>query len=98
MSCDTLSPIQLCSQTDFVESIIGGEDTLEFLLRLGVVFLSRDGVDENEWVVPLVHLFSLDVPSIKHCDRVSNNESWRKNMVLMTDLHPNVLGMTPSQK
>lgn len=91
-----------------VESIIGGEETLELLLRLGLVFVfdtshelgdqqkgifpRNEGVEE-EWVVPLIHLFPLEIPPLR-----SSDGSSRKHMILMTDLHPNVLGMTSVPK
>jgi len=93
-----------------IESIVGGKETLELLLRLGIVFIfdAKQGVDErkqsapgdrveeDEWVVPLIHLFPLDIPPIRSlsCD----GKHRAKHMVLMTDLHPNVLGMTSIPK
>lgn len=85
-----------------VESVIGGEETLELLLRLGIVFISRavdpgnDEAVEDDWVVPLVHLFPLDIPPTLNAP--NNEKSWRNKIVFMTDLHPTVLGMTSIPK
>ena len=86
----------------FVEHVVGGAETLELMSRLGVVFVYDDTDDGSEWVVPLVHLFPLEIPPIRttspsgfgrrHADDDSVNVG--KNIVLMTDLHPNVLGTT----
>ena len=57
----------------FVEVV--GHETLLLLLRLNLVF-----VDEG-YIVPLVHLFTLDIPS-------------GDNLVLATDLNPTVLRRT----
>lgn len=86
----------------FVEHVVGGDETLTLMSRLGVVFVYDDTDDGSEWVVPLVHLFPLEIPPIRatspsglgcrHADDDSVNVG--KNIVLMTDLHPNVLGAT----
>lgn len=86
----------------FLEVVVGGIATLELLLRLNLVFVKEelgatsrnDGGGEKEWIVPLVHLFPLDVPS----KPAANNDGDATSMVLMTDLHPNVLGMTSIPK
>jgi methylase of polypeptide subunit release factors len=80
----------------FIEHVIGGDETLELMLRLGVVF-----VYDDEWVVPLVHLFPLEIPPIRSTSpsglgrcHADDDSIHGKNIVLMTDLHPNVLGTT----
>ncbi len=92
----------------FMESIIGGGETLQLMMRLGIVFLFDEKKELNdglmmetkldeEWVVPVVHLFPLELPPIRSTAsgvRGSTDINKRKNMVLMTDLHPNVLGVT----
>ena len=86
----------------FVEHVVGGEETLELMSRLGVVFVYDDADDGSEWVVPLVHLFPLELPPIRTISpsgfgrRHTADDSIidGKNIVLMTDLHPNVLGTT----
>eukprot|EP00578_Thalassiosira_sp_NH16_P022931 CAMPEP_0181083204 /NCGR_PEP_ID=MMETSP1071-20121207/4036_1 /TAXON_ID=35127 /ORGANISM="Thalassiosira sp., Strain NH16" /LENGTH=627 /DNA_ID=CAMNT_0023164853 /DNA_START=294 /DNA_END=2174 /DNA_ORIENTATION=+ len=93
----------------FLESVIGGDDALELLLRLGVVFVFGANLEsdeqtgnEDEWIVPLVHLFPLDIPPIRSLSSGSKHpasiDEGGKNMVLMTDLHPTVLGMTSIPK
>ena len=89
----------------FLEHIIGGKETLELFLRLGIIFvfdakqeLGISGEEEEEWVVPLVHLFPLDIPPIRSSDRDANNDEDRQKLVLMTDLHPTVLGITTIPK
>jgi len=74
------------------ESLIGGNDTLELLQRLGLVFIC-DGrsIREEDWVVPLVHLFPMEIPPPRSSHKYNDNS---KHILLMTDLHPNVLGMT----
>ena len=85
----------------FLCAIYNGQSTLDLLMRLGLVFISSDHVahkNEQEWVVPLVHLFPLDIPEL--IQQPENNEAAQchdgpgRSLVLMTDLHPNVLGMT----
>jgi len=77
----------------FTQTVVGGNDTLDLLLRLGLVYLSPDDNINNdgELVVPVVHLFPLQIPqlpgTIDRLDLV-------KDMVFMTDLHPNVLSVT----
>jgi methylase of polypeptide subunit release factors len=95
----------------FVEHVVGGDETLELMLRLGIVFVSenlddcssvqRREIVNSEWVVPLVHLFPLEIPPIRSPSspgdgRNADNENSknRRNIVLMTDLHPTVLGTT----
>ena len=92
----------------FTESMLGGEDTLELMLRLGIVFLfderkqlnvvpmEKTQLDDDEWVVPLVHLFPIEIPilQLSGVKPASNDIEERKSIVLMTDLHPRVLGMT----
>ena len=92
----------------FTESMLGGEDTLELMLRLGIVFLfderkqlnvvpmEKTQLDDDEWVVPLVHLFPIEIPilQLSGVKPASNDIEERKSIVLMTDLHPSVLGMT----
>ena len=74
------------------KSLIGGSNTLELLEKLGLVFIFDDRSVRNEdWVVPLVHLFPLAIPSPRYSHKYDDNS---KHIVLMTDLHPNVLGMT----
>lgn len=86
----------------FVESVIGGEETLELMMRLGIVFLFDEKKElnngmmmesklEEEWVVPLVHLFPLEIPSVRSL--YSRALSERNHIILMTDLHPSVLGV-----
>ena len=76
----------------FSQVVVGGEKTLELLLRLGLVYLSSCDTTnkDEEWVVPVVHLFPLQIPHLPgtrdHCDV--------NHMVLMTDLHPTVLSVT----
>lgn len=77
----------------FTQVVVGGENTLDLLLRLGLVYLSSSDTtnEDEEWVIPVVHLFPLQIPQLigakDHHDLVSE-------MVLMTDLHPNVLSVT----
>ncbi|KAL7534690.1 hypothetical protein ACHAXR_006497 [Thalassiosira sp. AJA248-18] len=78
----------------FLKSVIGGEITLELFLRLNIVFifdakqeLGESGDEDDEWIVPLVHLFPIEMPSVRNAEE-------RKYMALMTDLQPIVLGMT----
>lgn len=59
----------------FVEAVHCGHETLRLLLRLNLVFV------DGGCIVPLVHLFALDIPS-------------GDNLVIVTDLHPNVLRRT----
>jgi len=74
------------------ESLIGGNDTLELLQRLGLVFIfDNRSIREEDWVVPLVHLFPLSIPPPRYSHKHDDNS---KHIVLMTDLHPNVIGMT----
>lgn len=74
------------------ESLIGGSDTLELLQRFGLVFIFDDkSIREEDWVVPLVHLFPLEIPPPRYSHKYDDNS---KHILLMTDLHPNVLGMT----
>ena len=89
----------------FLKHVIGGRETLELFLRLGIVFvfdakqeLGTSGEVEEEWVVPLVHLFPLEIPPIRSSDRDANNDEDRQKLVLLTDLHPTVLGMTTIPK
>lgn len=83
----------------FTETLIDGENTLTLLLRLGLVFIFDDETELNlaldegekkEWVVPLVHLFPLEIPPLADC---GSRTKWRR-VLLLTDLHPNVLGLT----
>lgn len=93
----------------FMDSIIGGGETLELMLRLGIVFVFNDKKQlsdavmkvaklDEEWVVPLVHLFPLEIPPIIRSQssgaHFSTDMKGKKNVVIMTDLHPNVLGVT----
>ncbi len=61
----------------FLRHVIGGRDTLNLLLRLGVVYifditreLNEDFLwngsfeGETEWIVPLVHFFPLEIPPL----------------------------------
>ena len=59
----------------FVEVVHFGRETLGLFLRLNLVF-----VDEG-YIVPLVHLYALDIPS-------------GDNLVIATDLNPSVLRRT----
>jgi len=95
----------------FLRHVIGGQDSLNLLLRLGVVyvfditkelnedFIRNGGFEgDTEWIVPLVHLFPLEVPPLPQL--IDNNNTngtkmkKRQNLVFMTDLHPNALQMT----
>jgi methylase of polypeptide subunit release factors len=90
----------------FLRSVYGGVDTLDCLLRLGLVFISNDHASEVDLIVPLVHLFPLDIPHLipaKPTDKgiaSLNNSNKNKadqngrSLIFMTDLHPNVLGLT----
>ena len=87
----------------FLRAIYDGQCTLTLLTRLGLVFTFSDPAtikNSQEWIVPLVHLFPLDVPDLI----IGNNEARQchngqgKSLVLMTDLHPNVIGMTSIPK
>jgi len=74
------------------ESLIGGNDTLELLQRLGLVFIfDHRSIRKEDWVVPLVHLFPLSIPPPRYSHKYNDDS---KHIVLVTDLHPNVLGMT----
>ena len=77
----------------FTQTVVGGETTLNLLLRLGLIYLSSDGDSsiDTEWVVPVVHLFPLQIPQLPG---IRNQLGLVKDMVLMTDLHPSVLSMT----
>ena len=92
-----------------IESLMGGNESFELLQRLGIVFIfdpnsELSGVgqqDKEEWVVPLVHLFPLEIPPMRSLssDDVNHNaHDESRKLVLMTDLHPNVLGMTSIPK
>lgn len=74
----------------FLNTIDGGRETLELLLRLGIVFVH--GEHDQELIVPLVHLFPMDIPELIQSG--SSGSTRRKRLTIMTDLHPNVLGMT----
>ena len=89
----TLFLLSSCVPKDIVtDSLLGGNKTLELLQRLGLVFIFNDRLIRNEdWVVPLVHLFPLSIPPPRYSHKYDDNS---KHIVLMTDLHPNVLGMT----
>lgn len=64
-----------------VDSLNGGYEALDLLLKLGIV------AEEEELVVPLVHLFPIQMRSL-------SSSGSEKHLVLMTDLHPTVLGLT----
>ncbi|KAL9189635.1 hypothetical protein ACHAXT_009310 [Thalassiosira profunda] len=72
----------------FVESVVGGGETLKLLRRLSIILF------EDDWVVPLVHLFPMDVPVPPLRSMSSDRHDGVPCLVLMTDLHPTVLGMT----
>ncbi|KAL7553696.1 hypothetical protein ACHAWF_017016 [Thalassiosira exigua] len=81
----------------FVDSVVGGDDTLKLMLRLGVICvhdakkeMAQSFEGREEWVVPLIHLFPLDIPPMRY-------GADYQSIVLMTDLHPNGLGMTSIQ-
>jgi len=79
----------------FTQTVVGGEDTLNLLLRLGLIYLtSDDGTNKDgEWVVPVVHLFPLQIPQLPGTKNKLERQ-FVKDMFFMTDLHPNVLSMT----
>jgi len=79
----------------FIQTVVGGEDTLNLLLRLGLIYLSSDGETnkDGEWVVPVVHLFPLQLPQLPGAKNLLEHYIV-KDMIFMTDLHPNVLSMT----
>jgi hypothetical protein len=79
----------------FLDTIDGGEETLESLLRLGIVFVHDER--DQELIVPLVHLFPIDVPELIDSELIgssSGGSTRMRQLTAMTDLHPNVLGMT----
>ena len=82
----------------FLLAVVGGEETLNLIIRLGIVYLSCAGDnsnEENELVVPLIHLFPIELPSLPGSNDVNKMDNHLvKNIVLMTDLHPTVLSMT----
>ncbi|KAL7518815.1 hypothetical protein ACHAWX_003618 [Stephanocyclus meneghinianus] len=95
----------------FLRSVFDGEETLDLLLRLGLVFLCNHSSSEDtdnateEWITPLVHLFPLEIPElikplepndnvVRNDKTMINNEERRKSLILMTDMHPKVLGLT----
>ena len=78
----------------FLRVIIGGNETLDLLLRLGLVFLSEE---EEDLVVPTVSLFPMDIPALipPATKDVTNDQARNgRSLVIMTDMHPNVLGLT----
>ena len=88
----------------FIKAIDGGENSLNLLLRLGLVFLYNDPVvdSQNDYtkVVPLVHLFPLEISELIEpilmegdCDNLDNCGK-KRSLTIMTDLHPSVLGLT----
>jgi methylase of polypeptide subunit release factors len=97
----------------FLQCVVGGDETLQLMTKLGIVFVTSNVVNDDEldeWVVPLIHLFPLEIPpvtlfpkstssSVKHgmttTETVDNiNSKDSKSILLMTDLHPSVLDMT----
>ncbi|KAL7450232.1 hypothetical protein ACHAWC_002187, partial [Mediolabrus comicus] len=80
----------------FLQAVDGGEETLNLIIRLGIVYLSGDmSNEENELVVPLIHLFPIEIVSLPGSNDVNKmGNHLVKNIVLMTDLHPTVLSMT----
>lgn len=75
--------------------IDGGAETLELLLRLGIVFLHDER--DQELIVPLVHLFPIDIPDLIDSELIGSSgggSTRMRQLTVMTDLHPNVLGMT----
>ena len=76
----------------FLQAVVGGEETLNLMIRLGIVYLS---CEENELIVPLIHLFPIEIASLPGSNDVNKMDNHLvKNIVLMTDLHPTVLSMT----
>ena len=82
----------------FLQAVVGGEETLNLIIRLGIVYLSCAGDmsnEENELIVPLIHLFPIEIASLPGSNDVNKMDNHLvKNIVLMTDLHPTVLSMT----
>ena len=71
------------SKSLFLKAIQGGEETLSLFQRLGLVFTSHDEV-----IVPLVHLFPLDIPAFIHDDSQAKdkfNERKEKGKKLVSD-------------
>jgi methylase of polypeptide subunit release factors len=83
----------------FLRVVVGGAETMDLLLRLGLVFIFNDPND-NEMIVPLVHLFPVDIPELIQVTDPNegscayNNNAKAKSLTVMTDLHPNILGLT----
>ena len=76
----------------FTQTVTGGEDALNLLLRLGLVYVSDDSIGvDGKVIVPLVHLFPLQIPQLPDA---RDQLSAAKDIILMTDLHPNVLSAT----
>ena len=99
-SLQVLSTLFLLSSTVplslFTQVVVGGGDTLDLLLRLGLVYLSsgddvNDQDQDGQWIVPLVHLFPLQIPQLPG---TRDQHDLVNDMVFMTDLHPNVLSIT----
>jgi methylase of polypeptide subunit release factors len=96
----------------FIQCIVGGDETLQLMTQLGIVFVTSNVVNDelDEWVVPLVHIFPLEIPpvamfpissssSAKHgmttTETTVDNINYKgKTILIMTDLHPSVLDMT----
>ena len=57
----------------FIERVVGGDETLRLMAKLGILLVTSNVVNDNisdreeldEWVVPLVHLFPLEIPQIE---------------------------------
>ena len=73
--------------------LIGGEETIGLLQRLGLAFVEEtDGM-----VVPYVHLFPMDVAVISNENESNDKEGSSSRMypmVLVTDCHPTILSTT----
>ena len=71
-----------------IRHLMGGWDTIQLLQDLGLAFL-----EEDDTVVPYVHLFPLDVHVVGRLNQ-KKTESRNKSMVLVTDCHPTILSRT----
>ena len=94
----------------FIQCVVGGDETLQLMTRLGIVFVTSIDVNDelDEWVVPLVHIFPLEIPPVAMFPISSSssaehemtttvdiiNSKGSKSILVMTDLHPSVLDMT----
>jgi len=94
----------------FIQCVVGGDETLQLMTRLGIVFVTSIDINDelDEWVVPLVHIFPLEIPPVAMFPISSSssaehemtttvdiiNSKGSKSILVMTDLHPSVLDMT----